>query len=432
MKIRLRNVKIETMEEGKPVFLGELRTNGNQITYVGPEKEDGEPFDRTIDGKGNLILPGFKNAHTHSPMTFLRSYADDLPLLDWLNQQVFPMEAQLRKKDIGPLTKLAILEYLTSGITACFDMYLFPKEAAQAAVESGFRMVLCGSVNDFTSSPEELSEDHKTFNHFDPLITHQLGFHAEYTTAPERMKKIAKLAHEFEAPVYVHNSESVSEVEQCKERTGMTPTAFMDSLHLFDFGGGGFHCVHMTPEDLDICVKRGISVITNPASNAKLASGIAPLCEMEKRKINLAIGTDGPASNNCLDMFREMFLTTALQKLSLNDASAMDANTVLRMATVGGAKAMRLSNCETLSPGQQADLIMIDLHQPNMQPENNLLKNLVYSGSKQNVKMTMVAGKILYEDGKFSIGEDPEEIYREANEIIAEKKEMAEQAAKNK
>ena len=131
-------------------------------------------------------------------------------------------------------------------------------------------------------------------------------------------------------------------------------------------------------------------------------------------------------------MFREMFLTTALQKLSLNDASAMDANTVLRMATVGGAKAMRLSNCETLSPGQQADLIMIDLHQPNMQPENNLLKNLVYSGSKQNVKMTMVAGKILYEDGKFSIGEDPEEIYREANEIIAEKKEMAEQAAKNK
>lgn len=197
----------------------------------------------------------------------------------------------------------------------------------------------------------------------------------------------------------------------------MTPTVYMEQLGLFEYGGGLYHCVHMSEEDLDIVKRHQISVITNPASNLKLASGIAPIEEMLKRNIDLAIGTDGPASNNCLDMFREMFLVTALAKYRENDASAVDAAEVLKMATTGGAKAMNLSDCDVLVKGKQADLIMIDLHQPNMQPIHNIRKNLVYSGSKQNVKMTMVAGKILYEDGEFFIGTDAAHIYEKANEI---------------
>ena len=229
---------------------------------------------------------------------------------------------------------------------------------------------------------------------------------------------MAELSHKYQAPVWTHNSESLSEVEQCTERTGMTPTEYLDRLGMFDYGGGGYHCVHMTDEDLQIFVNKGLSVITNPGSNTKLASGVAPIQKMLDLGINIGIGTDGPASNNCLDMFREMFLVTGLAKLREKDASAVDANRVLYMATIGGAKAMGLLDCDTLEEGKLADLIMIDLHQPNMQPLNNITKNIVYSGSKQNVIFTMVNGKILYEKGKFDIGVEPEEVYRKANEII--------------
>lgn len=197
----------------------------------------------------------------------------------------------------------------------------------------------------------------------------------------------------------------------------MTPVEYLDSLGMFKYGGGGFHCVHMTEQDMEILKRRGMYVVTNPASNLKLASGIAPIRDMSAKGIPIAIGTDGPASNNCLDMFREMFLVTALAKYREKDASVVDANEVLSMATVGGAKAMGLNDCDTLEPGKKADVILIDLHQPNMQPLNNITKNVVYSGCRQNVKLTMVNGKILYEDGKFSIGTEPEEIYEKANAI---------------
>ena len=166
---------------------------------------------------------------------------------------------------------------------------------------------------------------------------------------------------------------------------------------MFNYGGGGYHCVHMTDSDINVFEKRGMSIVLNPASNLKLASGIAPVSLFMKKGINLALGTDGPASNNALDMFREMFLTTALAKYRENDASAVDANEVLKMATLGGAKAMGLRNCDTLSRGKKADLIVIDLSQPNMQPINNITKNLVYSGSKIKVILTMINGNILYQ-----------------------------------
>ncbi|KSV58468.1 amidohydrolase family protein [Acetivibrio ethanolgignens] len=423
MNIRFYNVRLITMEGGVWVEEGELWVKGNKIAYVGAENKEAaakESWDREIDGQGNVLMPGFKDAHTHSAMTFLRSYADDLPLLDWLHKQVFPMEAKLCPEHIAPLTKLAIMEYLTSGITANLDMYYFAEEIARAAIETGFRTVIQGSVGGDASGAERLRQEYEKFKNFHELISYQLGFHAEYTASRELLEAVAALAEEYKQPVFTHNSESESEVAQCIEKTGMTPTAYLDSLGIFNYGGTTFHCVHMTDEDLDICKKRNISVVTNPGSNTKLASGVARINDMLKWGINLGIGTDGPASNNCLDMFREMFLVTGLGKLKEKDAAAIDANDVLYMATAGGAKAMGLTDCDTLKEGKLADLVMIDLHQPNMQPLNNIAKNIVYSGSKQNVKLTMVNGRVLYEDGKFYIGEEPEAIYAKANEIIQE------------
>ena len=436
MKIRIYNARILPMTEEKAghfqIVEGEIQIIEDKIAYVGSSeiapsgcgstgKEQSasgadDKWDREIDAQGNLILPGFKNAHTHSGMTFLRSYADDLPLLDWLNKQVFPMEAKLTPEDVYLFSKLAVLEYLTSGITANFDMYLTPDTMAQASKDLGFRTVICGAVNDFVQSVPEMEKWYKTYNQFDPLISYQLGFHAEYTTSKPVLEDIAALAKDLKAPVYMHNSESCSETEQCIDKTGMTPTAYLDSLGMFAHGGGGFHCIHMT-EDLELFKERGLYVVTNPASNMKLASGIPPLTKMLQMGIPVAIGTDGPASNNCLDMFREMFLVTGLQKVVHNDPEAVPAADVLKMATVNGAYAMGLDNCDILAEGKYADLIMIDLMQPNMQPIQNIEKNVVYSASKLNVKMTMINGRAVYQNGKFKIGESVEDIYENANRI---------------
>ena len=423
--IRIYNALILPLTESdvtaKPLVIeGELQIADDRITYVGNSTDApvSTQWDREIDACGNVIMPGFKNAHTHSGMTFLRSYADDLPLQQWLYDKIFPLEAVMTAEDVYWSSRLAILEYLTSGITANFDMYQKTESIVQASIDSGFRTVLCGSVNNFVSSPAELEQQYLRYNDTDPLISFQLGFHAEYTTDEKLLRKIAALSQRYSAPVYTHSSETASEVADCIKRHGATPTVYLNRLGMFEHGGGGFHCVHMTEEDLDICLSGGLWVITNPSSNLKLASGIAPLTRMLRNGIRLAIGTDGPASNNCLDMFREMFLTTALQKVQDQDASAMDADVVLRMAASNGAQAMCLPDCDSLAPGKQADLIMLDLHQPNMQPVNEISKNIVYSGSKQNVKLTMVAGKILYENEKFHLDEDPERIYAKVNETI--------------
>lgn len=427
MNIRLYNARILTMEKNKPVFRGEIWVKNEKIAYIASNEElEGKwarelpriTWDVEIDCRDNLLMPGFKDAHTHSAMTFLRSYADDVPLAKWLNEKVFPMEAKLSGEDIYHLTKLAILEYLTSGITSIFEMYLTPDTIADACMDMGMRCVLTSGLNNFSSSVEQMEEEYLKWNKKNSLISYQLGFHAEYTCSKELLYRVAQLSHKYQAPVYTHLAETKREVEECKERYGMTPTMFLDTMGLFEFGGGGYHCVHMDDSDMEVFRRRRLYVITNPASNLKLASGIAPIAEFERRKIPVAIGTDGPASNNCLDMFREMFLVSGLSKIREDDAASLDAMRVLRMATVHGAKAMRLSRADVLAKGKLADIIMIDLHQPNMQPIHNIPKNLVYSGSKSNVCMTMINGKILYRNGEFNIGESVESIYAKCDEIV--------------
>lgn len=434
MNIRFYNGKILRTKENHSFEIseGELWVKGNKIVYLGDGKDlDGvyqrldEPFiiwDREIDARGYVIMPGFKNAHTHSAMTFLRSFADDMPLKDWLYNQIFPREAKLMPGDIRHLCKLGIMEYLTSGITANFDMYLNPMEIAEASAECGFRTVQTSGLNDFTRSLSLLEEDYRIVNEMSELTTFLLGFHGEYTTRRELMEGVAKLAEKLKSPVWLHNSETEKEVKECRGRYGMTPTQITEALGMYAFGGGGYHCIYFEEKDFEIFRNRGLTAVTNPSSNLKLASGTASTARFLEEGISMAIGTDGPASNNALDMFREMFLVTGLAKVRERDAAAVPAEEVLYMATAGGARAMELSDCDSLEEGKFADLILIDLNQPNMQPENDFVKNIVYSSSKSNVALTMVNGRILYEKGEFFIGIDPKEVYAKANEIIGRMK----------
>ncbi len=427
MRTRFYNARILTMEPGKEIFIGEVWVNGDTIQFVGTEEEAlsycGEHkdsiliWDREIDCKKNLIMPGFKNAHTHSAMTLMRSKADDLPLSDWLNTQIFPIEAKMTAEDIYHLSKIAIMEYLTSGITAVFEMYLTPYSVADAFRDCGMRCVQTSCVNNFSQSVEMLEGYYNDLNGRDEYNSFILGLHAEYTCSKELLEKTAELVQKYKAPFWAHIQETESETKECIERYGMTPIKFFDSLGLFDYGGGGYHVVWTDDEDMEIMKKRGLYAVTNPGSNTKLASGIAPISKYLEKGIPVAIGTDGPASNNCLDMFREMFLTTGLAKLKNMDASSVDASEVLKMATVNGAHAMGLKDCDYLAEGKKADIIMLDLYQPNMQPINNIVKNIVYSGSKSNVKLTMIGGIIRYENGNFNIGAEPADIYAKAEEI---------------
>ncbi len=375
-------------------------------------------WERELDCKGNLLMPGFKNAHAHTYMTFLRSFADDLPLQDWLYNLCFPMEDKLTPKNIVPFEQLGILEYLTSGITASFDMCYFPPVYARVAADCGFRAVQVSGVNSFGGDLAVVEENYHKVNETSDLTSFFIGFHAEYTTNLEMMEGIARLAEKYRSPVFTHNSETKQEVEGCIGRYGKTPTQLTDDLGMYKYGGGGFHCIYFDETDVEVFKNRNLSAITCPASNLKLASGIAPLKRFYEAGINLGLGTDGPASNNSLDMFKELFLASALAKVKEMDAACISADRILYMATTGGARAMGLTDCDRLAPGKKADLILIDLQQPNMQPVHNIVKNLVYAGGKSNVLLTMVNGKILYENGVYHIGTAPAEIYAKAEESL--------------
>lgn len=417
MRILLKNAKILKMT-AEPILEGEVVVCDNKIEYVGLARKHIEKFDKVVDCGGNLLMPGFKNAHAHSAMTFLRSYADDMSLHDWLFDYVFPYEAMLRPDDIYWLSQLAFLEYLTSGITAAFDMYFYPQSLAKAAEDFGFRekILLMKSDSAKIGKKEIIAFCKK--NNPENLVNYGVGFHAEYTVEPDELEMINEVVHELEVPFFTHLAETKQEVEECKERRdGKTPAEFLDDLGLWDYGGGAYHCCYMTRQDLEIFKKRDLTVVTCPGSNTKLASGVAEIETMREMNIEVAIGTDGPASNNCLDMFREMFLTTGFQKLLRKNPAVTPAREILRMATVESARAMGLNNADILEEGKLADIIMIDLQRPNMQPLHDVTKNLVFSGSKDNVKMTMINGKILYENGEFRTPVAASEIYKKCQEI---------------
>ncbi len=239
-----------------------------------------ETPDEIYNLDGNLLMPAFKNAHTHSAMTFGRSLADDVPLQSWLNDVIFPKEAKLTGQNIYDLSSLSILEYLTSGISACFDMYYHPDMMAKASADIGFRTVMTSGLNNFCESLKSVEDYYNKFNSYNDLISYKLGFHAEYTTSKELIKGISELAEKYHAPVFVHSSETETEVKECINRYGKSPTKFFNELGLFNYGGGAYHSVWVDDEDLEIYKEKNIYAVINACSNAKLASGIAPVSKM--------------------------------------------------------------------------------------------------------------------------------------------------------
>ncbi|MCQ2752972.1 MAG: amidohydrolase [Bacilli bacterium] len=414
MKILFKNALILTMKNDR-VIRGEVLVNGEEIAQVA--KKINVRADKVIDCEGNLLMPGLKSAHSHSAMVYLRSLSDDLALDKWLNQIVFPSETHFQTDDVYHLTKLGLLEYLTSGVTAAAEHYYFPPEIVHACEDIGMRARVyclpnCARNNFAVSRDLVLSTRGK-----DCLVKYGLGTHAQYTSSEEELKILSKLVHEIKEPIYIHAAETLKESDDCRKEHNLSVICYLAKLGLFDYGGGIYHGVYLTKEDVEVLKAKHVSVCSCPCSNLKLASGIAPIKYLYKAGINVAIGTDGPASNNALDMFREMYLVSVLSKYREKDPASLSAFEVLKMATVNSAKMLGFNRSLYLAKGQKADMIMIDLSRPDMQPLNNIVRNLVYAGNKLDVKMTMINGKILYYNQKFYLKEDVFNIYKRAQAI---------------
>lgn len=425
MDIKIINAKV-LLFEGKNVVLSnkEVGILNGKIIKIEDKISDTYKPSRVIDFKGDILAPSFINGHTHSAMTLFRGVADDLPLDSWLFDRIFPMEAHLTPEDIYYGTYLAIMEYLSSGISLFADMYFMPEVIAEVAKKAKMKCILVSGTNDIGGDdPDQVAalmeERFNKFNNYDKNISYMLGLHAEYTCSQKLITNVADLSYKYKAPTYIHLSETLKEVGDCTvKNNGLTPPMYLHKLGYFDNGGVVAHGVYLDKDDMEILKSSNISVVTNPASNLKLASGIAPLYSMENTGLNISIGTDGAASNNSLDMFREMYLSSVLQKYYMKDASLISAENVLRYATINGARAFSLNNTGEIKVGNSADLIRIDVSKPHFYPQSNLIKNLVFSANKGDVLMTMVNGEILYENGEYNIGINKEEIYSGAKKCI--------------
>lgn len=409
MKTLLKNARILSMKDNEKIYVASIIIIDDSIAYIGDDFIKFGPFDKIIDINGNVIMPGFKNAHGHAPMSFARALTDGEKLHDWLNNTIFPIEENLNSEDSYLFAKISFLEYLTSGITSSSEMYYFPDQIAKAAIEMGYKVhLVLGGVKNFIDAEQLITKLNKLDSN---LVTFNLGLHAIYSYDNDFYLENVKVFHKYHSPLFIHASETKKELDDSLKEYNMSPIQFFDSVGYFDFGGTIYHCNYLLDDDYEIIKRRKLHPVTCPGSNSKLASGICPVRKILDSNIPLAIGTDGPASNDSLDMFYEMKLVLDYQKILYQDASIIKPLEVLKMATVNGALAMGLNDCLYVEVGQKADLIEIDLADPSMQPINDIETNIVLSGSKRIIKMTMVNGKILYRNNEFSLNESLNDIY---------------------
>lgn len=395
--VLFKNITVVTMDDEMGVIEnGFVATKGGRIEYVGTE-EPAEQFETVIDGRGKVLMPGLINTHSHLAMTLLRGYADDMNLQDWLYNKIFPFEDKLTAEDIIEGSKIGIDEMLAGGTTCFSDMYFFQAETGRVAAEKGIRAVLSDCVNfdgydRKVKLMEAMAEEFKD----NDLISFTFSPHAIYTCTFELLKKCGEYAKSHNMPIHTHLAENRKEFDDCMAEHGMTPTEYMESTGLFENPTIAAHCVVMTDRDLEILKKHNVSVAHNPISNLKLASGVAAVPKMLDMGINVALGTDGASSNNSLDMFEEMKTAALIHKGVSLDPTAVDAYTVLKMATVNGARALGFEDLGVIKQGFLADMIVLDFNTPHLMPLHNVLSSLVYSAKCSDVEYTMVNGKIVY------------------------------------
>lgn len=367
------------------------------------------PDARRVDMGNAVIMPGLINAHTHVSMSLLRGYSDDKALMDWLTKDIFPQEAKLTPELVELGARFSLAEMLRSGTTAFYDMYMWEDAVFRAADSMGMRAVLGENVTQYF--PSLSCKDREAY--FDlvrwqaeawkghPRIRQAVLPHALYTTSPELLRQCYELAEETGSLFGMHLAETASETEICLKEHGMRPIPYCNSLGLLQPGSTFFHVVHADEHDMELLSEGRCAVVHNPASNMKLASGVAPIGTFRNYRIPVGLGTDGPASNNAQNMLREMYLASLLQKVTTLDPTACPAQTALDLATRGGSEALHCPLIGTLEPGMKADFIALDLSSPNMQPVHNIVSNIVYAAYGAENRLTVVDGKELYRDGKF-------------------------------
>ena len=412
MAILFEHVTAVTMDEERRVLKDAfVAVEGAKIASVGPERPEGT-FDRVIDGAGKVLMPGLINCHTHVAMTLLRGYGGGHDLQHWLHDYIFPAEAKLDETCVAAGAALGMAEMIASGTTCIADMYMHTGAVARTALEAGLSANLsCGGVwfgapEDF--SPEKcgdcrnqiaLTEAWHGANGGQILV--DASIHAEYTSNPPLWQWMADYAAAHGLGMQVHISETRAEHQGCLDKYGLTPTQLLDRYGVWRGGGTAAHCVWVTDEDMDLMVRRNITAVHNPVSNLKLASGVARVPALLEAGVNVALGTDGVASNNSHDLFEEIKLAAILHKGVSGDPAAVSALQALEMATVNGARALGRTDTGVIAPGKTADLILLDFTRPGLTPCHDVYESLAFSARGSDVVMNMARGKVIYENGTF-------------------------------
>jgi 5-methylthioadenosine/S-adenosylhomocysteine deaminase len=405
--ILIYNGTILTIDDQDTVIPnGILTISGNTIRHIGKGEKGPLSAKRKIDAEGGLVLPGLINSHTHAAMTLFRGLADDLPLMDWLNNYIFPAESKMDGDFVRVGTLLACAEMIMSGTTTFCDMYLFEEEVAQAAKEAGMRCLAGEVLYDFPSPnygpiekgflyTEALIERWKD----DPLVNIAVEPHSLFTCGKELLLRANDLALSKGVPLILHLAETREELKEIEKRFGKSPVHHLMDLKLLGPHLIVDHCIHVNEHEIELLAEHEVRVVHNPESNMKLASGIAPVPEMIAKGITVGLGTDGCASNNNLDLFGEIDMAAKLHKVSKLDPTVMNAHTLIKMATIEGAKALGLDAITgSLKVGKRADLIMIDTNMPHLTPMYNPYSHLVYAARGHDVKHVIIDGTVVMEN----------------------------------
>jgi 5-methylthioadenosine/S-adenosylhomocysteine deaminase len=422
----VRGGVVLTMIDGRPpVQDGVVRVRGGRILSV-DDREGEEPGAEVLDARNGVILPGLVNTHVHTAMTLFRGFADDLPLAEWLFDHIFPAEARLL--DPGTVywgALLGCLEMIASGTTCIADGYFFQDATLEAVERAGLRALIAQGVIDFPAPGVPRPEDNlaagraflERWSGFSERITTGLFCHSPSTCSEATLRGALALSREFGTPLQTHLSETAGEVDEVLERTGQRPVPYLDRIGVLPPGLIAAHAVHLDEKEIALLAERDVRIAHVPESNMKLASGAAPVHALLKAGLRVGLGTDGCASNNDLDLVREMDTAAKLGKVVDGDPTHLSAETVLRMATSGGAEVMGLEQeIGTLEPGKRADLVVIGLEQPHLQPLYNPVSTIVYSATGADVRHTVVDGKVLMKDRRFT-GLDPDEVMDRVNRI---------------
>ncbi len=424
MKIILQNMLAILPAAGEDqVVQTDIYVDGSRIAAIG-EAPQGFQAEKVIDGTDRLVIPGLINCHTHSYMAFMRNIADDLSFTDWLFGTIDPIEQQMSDEDTYWGACLAILEMMKSGTTCFNDMQMNIHQTTRAVRESGMRAVICrGLVGEGDNEAgrirlKEAYEERDAARNCDRL-SFLLGPHAPYTCDEAFMRIVSQEARKNHMGIHVHLSESLSEIEQIRAQYGCTPIEMADRNGLFDVPAIAAHCVQVTEQDLDILKEKGVSVVTNPASNMKLGNGFAPIPAMLERGINVCLGTDGAASNNSLNLFEELRLLTLIHKGVGRTPQCISAGDGFRIATINGAKALGMeTEIGSIEQGKKADLAILNLNTPSLNPRNDLLAALSYSANGSEVETVIIDGQITMENRQV-LTMDESLIYEKVNEIAA-------------